>query len=75
MSRSFCHRVALFCALAFVGIAAAACSGTPTAPAAVRTGPRHDGGITLGSGNFVGQEQQTTADSTARKGITLGSGN
>ena len=74
MSRKFYHRVALSCALAVVGIAAA-CSGTPTTPAAVRTGPRHDGGITLGSGTFVGQEQQTTADSTARGGITLGSGN
>jgi uncharacterized protein YraI len=67
--------VALACALALVSIAAAACTSTPTTPATVRTGPRHDGGITLGSGNIVDPEQRTAADSAARGGITLGSGN
>jgi len=75
MSRSISHRVPLGCALVLATLAAAACTGTPTAPTAVRSGPRHDGGITLGSGNFVGPEQQTAADSAARGGITLGSGN
>lgn len=68
--RNILPRVALGCALTF---ALGACSGAPTTPEAVRTGPRHDGGITLGSGNFV--QQQTAADSAARGGITLGSGN
>ena len=70
MKRTLMPRVALCCALTF---GSAACAGTPTTPEAVRTGPRHDGGITLGSGNFV--QQQAATDSVARGGITLGSGN
>lgn len=72
MKRSIRLRLAVCCAVAFT-ISSAACSGTPTTPVAVQTGPRHDGGITLGSGNFV--QQQASADSAARGGITLGSGN
>lgn len=75
MIRSHYTRVALSCALVLVGTIAAACSDTPTAATAVPGGLRHDGGITLGSGNFVGQQQQTAADSASRGGITLGSGN
>jgi hypothetical protein len=72
MNRSIRPRLAVCCALTFA-IGAAACSGTPTTPEAVRTRPRYDGGIALGSGNFV--QQHAPADSAARGGITLGSGN
>jgi hypothetical protein len=72
MNRSIRPHLVVCCAVAFA-IGSAACSGTPTMPEAVRAGPRHDGGITLGSGNFV--QQQPAADSAARGGITLGSGN
>ncbi|HEU4558700.1 MAG TPA: hypothetical protein VFS20_12660 [Longimicrobium sp.] len=63
-----------------VAATAACSSGSPTDATVVPSDARFDGGITFGSGNFVGTTptQSTAAadsGSAASGGITFGSGN
>lgn len=78
--RSLPRLTAAAAAALLLALGSAACSAdSPTASATAPAGSRFDGGITFGSGNFVGTNNGA-ADSIAsttsqRGGSTFGSGN